>query len=575
MKRVCSHVFIATMCLSACASVIHAQTAAPDVILSNGKIITVDDRFSIAQAVAIAGERIVAVGTNADVLRLAGPNTRRIDLRGRSVTPGFIDHHGHYMREGSTWTEEVRLDGIESRAVAVNMVRAKARAVTAGAWVYTLMGWSLDQFSDDRKPFTREELDQIAPDHPVFLQEAYYRIYLNTLGLQAMGIKDGAPDPDWLPPGMVVRDSAGRATGVILENGTRPVENRLLALPRTRDNISASHLAMIRDLNRAGLTTIGTPTCETDGAVPSAQPWLREQYRQWSQTGRLNVRVFCQVNVPTGNTAALVDKALPLIAEVKLYQGNQYFDDVAYGEGLYGPASDNMLDVKPSQTPEDFRQWGRLAREVAKAGMPLHVHTTLEATADGFLDQIDQINKEFPIRGLRWAFFHSDQLNRSHIERMKKLGMYVGVHMRPTVMGGIFNRIRGERGLDNPPLRWIQDSGIMWGIGTDFNLSPYQPFISLGYVVTGRMVGGTVVNRQPLSREDALIAHTRKSAFFVFQENNLGSIQPGKLADLVVVDRDYLTVPVDQIKTIKPVMTMVGGKIVFDATSPSSTSATQ
>ena len=564
-NRVKQFVVVGALCAATGAPGARAQQPPPpDLILSNGKIITVDDRFSIAQAIAIRGDRIVAVGTTQEVGRLAGANTRRIDLRGRTVTPGLIDHHGHYMREGSTWVEEVRLDGVESRKRAVEMIAAKVRAVAPDAWVYTLMGWSLDQFADDRKPFTRAELDQIAPSHPVFLQEAYYRVYLNSRGLQAMGIADGASDPEWMPKGMIVRDAQGRATGVILENGVRPIENRLLAQPRTRESIEASHLAMHRDLNRAGLTTIGTPTCESSGGVRSAQPWLLDAYKEWSTQGRLSVRVFCQVNAPIGNTPADVEKNLPLIAQVKLYQGNLYFDEVAYGEGLYGPASDNMLDVTPSQTATDFATWGRAAREVAKAGMPLHVHTTLEATADGFLDQIEQINKEYPIRSLRWAFFHADQVNRGHLERMKNLGMYVGVHMRPTVMGGIFNRIRGERGLDNPALRTIQESGIMWGIGTDFNLSPYQPFITLGYVVTGRMVGGTVVNRQPISREDALIAHTRKSAFFVFQENNLGSLQAGRLAVLVVLDRDYLTVPADQIKDIKPVMTIVGGRVVFE-----------
>lgn len=568
-------VVVGVLCATAGGLVIRAQQAAPDLILSNGKIITVDDRFSIAQAVAVRGDRIVAVGTTAEVARLAGPSTRRIDLRGRSVIPGLIDHHGHYMREGSTWREEVRLDSIDSRKQAVEMLRAKARAVAPGAWVYTLMGWSLDQFADDKRPFTREELDQIAPANPMFLQEAYYRVYMNSRGLQALGINARGADPDWVPKGMVVRDATGRATGVILEDGVRPVENRLLALPRAKEDIEASHLAMIRDLNRAGLTTIGTTTCQGGGGVPSAAPFIQDTYRRWASQGQLNVRVFCQDSAPIGGTAQQVDKNLPLIAQMKLFQGNLYFDDVAYGEGVYGPASDNMLHVRPNQTPDDFRQWGRIATEVAKAGMPLHVHTTLEATADGFLDQIEQINKQYPIRTLRWAFFHSDQLNRSHLERMKMLGMYVGVHMRPTVMGGIFNRIRGERSLDNPPLRWIQDSGIMWGIGTDFNLTPYQPFTTLAYVVTGKMVGGAVVNRQPISREDALIAHTRKNAFFVFQENNLGSIQPGKLADLLVIDRDYLTVPADEIKDIKVLMTMVGGKIVYDAATDTSSSATR
>jgi hypothetical protein len=266
-----------------------------------------------------------------------------------------------------------------------------------------------------------------------------------------------------------------------------------------------------------------------------------------------------------------VDSALPKIAELKLFQGDNWVDHFAYGEGFYGPASDNMVAVRGTQRPEDFTQWGRVAREVAKAGMPANIHTTLEATAEGFLGQIEQINEEFPIRNLRWALIHGEQLRSSHLERMKKLGMYASVQPRATIMGAIFNRVHGDRSYDMPALKTIQDSGIMWGLGTDtFEVNQYRPFTTLWFAVTGKMVGGTVVNRQPISREDALIAHTRKNAFFVFQENNLGSIQPGKLADLVVLDRDYLTIPADQIKDIKSVMTMVGGKIVYEDASQTS-----
>jgi len=553
------------LCSVLTASAVGAQQPPPDLILSNGKVITVDEKFSIAQAVAVRGDRIVAVGTNEDVLRLAGPGTRRIDLRGRSVIPGLIDHHGHYLREGSTFQEEVRWEGIESRRQALEMLRARARTAGPGAWLFNLMGWSLDQFTDDKRPFTREELDRIAPDNPIAVQEAYYRFYLNSRALRELGIGDTLPDPAWMPAGQVVRDAAGRPTGVILDEGTRPVDARILALPRPKEQIEASHRSMVQALNRAGLTTIGTTGCEGDGGVRAAGPEVKDIYRRWRDQGQLTVRVFCMAAVPMGNTAEEVTRNLPKIAEVKLFQGDAYLDDIVYGEGVYGPASDNMLHVTPTQRPEDFEQWGRIAREVARAGLPLHVHTTLEATADGFLDQIERINKEFPIRTLRWATYHSDQLTRAHIERMKNLGMYVGVHMRPPTIGGIFLKIRGDRGYDNPPLRWVQESGIMWGIGTDFNLGPYNPFTSLRFLVTGKMVGGTVVNRQSISREDALIAHTRRNAFFVFQENNLGSIQLGKLADLVVLDRDYLTVPADEIKDIKPVLTMVGGKIVYDS----------
>jgi len=541
-----------------------AQLPPADVIFTNGKIITVDEKFAIAQAVAVRGDRIVAVGTNQEVTRLAGPNTRRIDLRGRAMTPGLIDHHGHYLREGSTFQEEVRWEGVESRKQAVEMLRAKARTDGPGAWIYNLMGWSVDQFTDDKRPFTRDELDQIAPDNPIALQEAYYRHYLNTRALRALGINDTLPDPEWMPKGQVVRDANGRPTGVILDDGTRPVDARILALPRAKEKIEASHRFMMQSLNKAGLTTIGTTGCEGDGGVRSAGS-VREIYERWHAQGQMTVRVFCMVAQGMGNTAEQVTQNLPKIAAIKLFQGDEWLDDIVYGEQVYGPASDNMLHPKAIARPEDFEQWGRVAREIAKAGLPLHVHTTLEGTADGFLAQIEKINQEFPIRTLRWATYHSDQLTQAHLERMKKLGMYVGVHMRPPTIGGIFLKIRGDRGYDNPPLQWVQNSGIMWGVGTDFNLGPYNPFISLRYLVTGKMVGGTVVNRQPISREDALIAHTRRNAFFVFQENNLGSIQAGKLADLVVLDRDYLTIPADQIKDIKPVLTMVGGKIVYDA----------
>src|SRR5262245_27924777 len=156
--------------LAAAAMSLDAQQAPPDIILTNGKIITVDDQFSIAQAAAVRGDRFVAVGSNQDITRLAGPGTRRVDLRGRSVVPGLIDNHAHFQEEGAYWTLELRFDGVDSRKQALEMIRAKAKANGPGKWVYNLGGWSPDQFADNKKPFTREELDQYSPDNPVFLQ---------------------------------------------------------------------------------------------------------------------------------------------------------------------------------------------------------------------------------------------------------------------------------------------------------------------------------------------------------------------------------------------------------------------
>jgi predicted amidohydrolase YtcJ len=149
---------------------------------------------------------------------------------------------------------------------------------------------------------------------------------------------------------------------------------------------------------------------------------------------------------------------------------------------------------------------------------------------------------------------------------MKRLGMTAQIHSRPLIQGALMQKIHGERASSMPPMRMIQDSGIMWGLGSDATaVTTSDPFFTLWFAVTGKMIGGRQVNRQTITREEALIAHTRNNAYIVFQESNLGSLQPGKYADLVVLDRDYLTIPDDEIKDIHPLMTMVGGRIVYEA----------
>src|SRR5688572_5385680 len=219
-----------------------AQQGPPDLILSNGKIITVDERFTIAQAVAVRGNQIVAVGTNQDVNRLAAAATRRIDLRGRSVIPGLIDNHMHVLRYATTWKYEVRWDGVETRKEALQLLRARTQTVKPGEWIYILGGWAMEQFADDAKPFTREELDQVAPNHPVFLQASYYEAYVNSRAVKLLGVN--AP------------------TGRVDEEGFRPLVNKL---PVAADeDIEDSMHGMIRDLNRSGLTAVGSAGCDPD-----------------------------------------------------------------------------------------------------------------------------------------------------------------------------------------------------------------------------------------------------------------------------------------------------------------------
>ena len=528
------HALLAVAALVAGAAYLAGQPAPLDVLFVNGRIITVDTRFSIAQALGVRGERIAAVGSDESVSRLAGPTTRRIDLGGRAVIPGLIDNHMHLLRAGTTWQREVRLDGVGSRARALELLRARAVTVPDGEWIYTLGGWAIEQFADDSRPFTREELDSAAPRNPLLLQASYYRSYLNSRAIEALGVT-GAP------------------TGEVEEAGIRALAARLPVA--SGDALEHSTRAMFHDLNRAGLTAFGSAGCEPD---------VRPLYERLAEQRQLDVRVFC-ITGAAASSPEQVDRALPLIRAMRVGQGNDSIDDIAFGESVYGPLHDPMFVKASMPGAADLAQWRRMATEIAKAGLPLHVHANLSATIDAFLDQIEAVNRERPVAPLRWALAHVNQLDVSQLARMKKLGMMAAVHPWAVINGGINQRVFGDAAAaDLPRLRTIEASGVPWGLGSDGSrANQVQPFTTLWWAVTGKMVGGTPVLRETIDRKEALIAHTRQNARFVFREKQIGSLEAGKLADLVVLDRDYLTVPADDIRNITSVLTMVGGRVVY------------
>ena len=529
-------VLVVVSAVVAGASWLGAQRAAPlDVLFVNGKVITVDERFSVVQALGVRGGRIAAVGTNAAVSRLAASSTRRIDLGGRAVIPGLIDNHMHLVRAGTTWPWEVRLDGVGLRAQAVDLIRARVGASAPGAWIYTLGGWALEQFADNPRPFTREELDAIAPRNPLLLQASYHQSFVNSRAIEQLGIE--APDGVIDEPG--IRAAAARlptASGEALERGTR---------------------AMIRDLNRAGLTALGSAGCEPD---------VLPLYRQLADRQQLDVRVFC-ITGAAASSPAQVDGALPLIRAMKVRQGDDFIDQIAFGESVYGPLHDPMFIKASTPAAADLAQWRRMATEIARAGLPLHVHANLTATIDAFLDQIEAVNRERPVAPLGWALAHLNQVNASQLARMKTLGLMAAVHPWAVINGGINRRVFGSAAAEMPPLRTIQASGVVWGLGSDGSrANQIRPFTTLWWAVTGRMVGGAqVLMHENIDRKDALIAHTRQNARLVFRDKQIGSLEVGKLADLVVLDRDYLTVPADDIRRIAPMLTMVNGRVVFEA----------
>ncbi len=528
-----------------------AQTA--DKVLVNGKIITVDDRFTIGQALAIRGQRIVKVGSNAEIERLKGPSTQTIDLAGRSVIPGLIDNHSHWIRAAEH--NELRFDGVTSRARAIDMVAERARAAPPGEWIVVLGGWSEEQFTDEPRGFPREELDRIAPNNPVVLQAVYNHSYLNTVALIAAKIDASTPDPQG---GKIEKDAGGKPTGIMRGPGgvafvaaRIPLENQEAWLANTRK--------LAAYLNSLGITAWG----DAGGRGMTAKHY--EPYRYLAERGELNVRVFW-LTIRQPATPEQVDRVLAEIPQQKPFQGNDYFDQIGWGESIYGPVTTNTMRAGANTRPEDMAQFRRVVQALAERGIHVNAHVEMEPAIDAFLDQYKAINKIHPIKGLRWAFSHVDQVTEAQLERMKKLGMSAQIHSRPLIQGVLMHKVHGDKAWDMPPFRRVQDSGIHWGLGSDATaVTTSNPFYTLSLAVTGRMVGGHLVNRQTITREEALIAHTRSNAYFLFQEGNLGALAPGKYADLLVLDRDYLTVPVDEIKDITPLITMVGGKIVHDA----------
>jgi predicted amidohydrolase YtcJ len=532
-----------------------AQAQAPDRILVNGKIVTVDGQFRIAQALAIRGQRIVAVGTTPLIERLKGPATQAIDLNGHTVIPGLIDNHAHWIRAAEHWHQEVRLDGVTTRAQAIQMLTQQVAAARPGDWIVTLGGWSEEQFTDDPRGFPLAELDRIAPNNPVVLQAVYNHSYLNSAALELAKIDERTPNP---PGGRIEKDANGKPTGVVRDAGGVAFVAAQVPLPEKEKWLDNTR-KIVADLNAMGITA----WLDAGGRGMSNEHYV--PYRTLAERGELNARAFwTTIRQPANPQQA--EQVIAAIPQEKPFQGNDYFDNVGWGETVYAPVTTQLLRAESNIKPEDMALMAKVALALARQGLYVNSHVEMTPAIDAFLAEYERINKERPIKGLRWSFSHLDQVNEIQLDRMKRLGMSAQIHSRPLIQGALMHKVHGEKAWEMPPFRRVQDSGIVWGLGSDATaVTTSNPFYTLSLAITGEMIGGQKVNRQTISREEALIAHTRSNASIVFQEENLGSLAVGKYADLLVLDRDYLTVPAGEIKDIKPLMTMLGGKVVQNA----------
>jgi predicted amidohydrolase YtcJ len=563
MRRLIFAVAILTAVISAAS--LRAQEF-PDMILLNGKIVTVDDFFSIQEAVAIQGEHIAAVGSNEEIEALAGPDVQTVDLDGRTVIPGLIDNHNHVIRATEYWPNEARLDGVSSRLDALARLEAKADSLPEGEWLMSLGGWTENQFIGNKADFTLEELDEVAPGRPAFVQSTYDHAFANSVWFTEMDIPLQATfDQRGNATGLssyVVRDETGAATGRL--NGGMPMV--VAAIERFPEVSAERQAEAIRQtftyFNSIGLTTVYDP---------AGMGIRRESYpriHSLSADTGTTVRIFHTLS--RGVVPSTPAEAEDLIGEIRAsrpFQGDADVDQISIGESYYTPFHRDSLFAPTEPTDEDLAAGRSILTAAAEGGWSAQTHASRPETIDMLLDVITEINEEYPLRQLRWSITHADLIGREQIERMRRLGM--NLQMRSISVLHQPRRVTlieelGEAGYHVPPLRLLQDSGIPWGLGTDgTKASQINPFVTLWWAVTGLALNGETVLHETLTREEALIAHTRSNAYLMFQEANIGSIRPGLMADMLVLDRDYLTVPAAEIKEILPVATIVGGQVVF------------
>ena len=538
---------------TALAMIQSSLAAGADTVLLSGRILTVDRDFSVHQALAIKDGRILAVGTDDEIRTHMRKGTELIELDDKTVIPGLIDNHVHIVRGSRQWQRDVRLTGVHSRAEARRRIAERARKLGKGEWVVVMGGFTPQQFDDDKSPFTRQELDDIAPDNPVFMQLLFGTGFANTQAFRAIDIQEDT-EIAWLEiANDIDLDDEEQPTGVVRGAAMRRMLARI-AEPGL-DEARERALSLVGDLHAMGLTSV------IDAAGSGLTLDFYDAFESLDREGRLTLRIFSLYSPPAyepGEEGALTSE----LKKLAFFQDSDFFQRVGVGERLYNPIHDSMLQPAASSR-EHAMTFANLARQVAAPGYSLQQHATHPASMKQHLEAYEKINETYPLKGKRWAFHHADGIDEEVIERARALGMGIASHSRRLISGNSFSHPLPMLAFGNPPLRTLQDSGITWGLGTDTTVvNQSNPFYTLWWAVSGQAMNGDQLTDQTVTREEALVAHTRSNAWLAFREQDLGSLEPGKLADLLVLDRDYLNVPQVEIRAIRPLITMVGGRIV-------------
>lgn len=534
----------------------------PDLILHGGKITTLDPANPLAAAVAIRDGLFVAVGSDREVLALAGPATRRIDLGGRRALPGLIDNHLHVIRGGLNFNMELRWDGVRSLADAMAMLQAQVARTPPPQWVRVVGGFTEHQFAEKRLP-TLDEINAVAPDTPVFLLHLYDRALLNRAALRAVGYDRNTPEP---PGGTIIRDTQGEPTGMLVAKPNAGILYATLAkgpkLPFDYQLNSTRHF--LRELNRLGVT----------GAIDAGGGFQNypEDYavvQKLADDGDLTLRIA--YNLFTQKPKQEKDDFLRWTQSVKYRQGDDYFRHNGAGEMLVFSAADfEDFRVERPDMPDSMEgELEDVVRILAENRWPWRLHATYDQTIGRSLDVFEKVARDIPFDGIRWFFDHAETISARNIDRIAALGGGIAIQHRMAYQGEYFvERYGAKAAATTPPVARMLASGVKVSAGTDATrVASYNPWVSLSWLVTGKTVGGLSLYpvQARLDRETALRMWTENVTWFSNEDGKKGRIQAGQFADLIVPDRDYFTVPESDIADLAADLTIVGGRIVWGA----------
>jgi len=553
-----------------------AQTAA-DLVLLNGKVLTVDASDAIAQAVAIAGGKIIAVGSNEAVRARTGSGTQVVDLRGRTVTPGLIDTHVHFSEVNALYSVDLSDVAVRSLADVLKRVADQVARTKPGEWVRG-SGWDEGKLAE-RRYITAADLDKVAPNNPVWLTHTtgHYGVG-NTYALKMAEVRKDTNDP---PAGTIDRDAQGNPTGVMKESATGLV-TRLIP-PFTREQQKEGLVAMVRDFNKEGMTAAKDPGI-------GQQKW--ELYQELLTEGRLTVRMFA-----LWAGARRVEDAAQVLARVRanprppasLGDGVLWSGGVKmYMDGSGGARTAWMHDDwnknftekdagnvgYPATPPDAYR---RIVTELHNAGVHVSTHAIGDHAIDWVVDTYDQALAAKPTRGLRHGIIHDNTPSDHAIEVTARLQKEFDAGYPEAQAEFIWwigdnyaANLGPARALRLSPLRTFVNKGIKWAGGSDYGVTPFPARYGLWASVARRTLNATYGPtpfgvKESIDIKTALRSYTMWAAHQVFLDDRIGSIEVGKDADIAVWDRDLYSVPTDDLKDLKCELTVFRGKVVYRA----------